>query len=201
MNKLMLSLTLGSMLLASTSFAHSNEEAENRGAEHEEHSEASLYVVTKGLVSLSSNIDEKGSKLESDLGTGAGIDLGYRLGHGVSVEVDYAYTHVGITEKKTIGEELEKESLTGDFNSVSFDALYSYHVTEPMALFIKGGYEYETEKIKESKSEGSFIYGAGVEYEVKENLALIAEYENTTADSVKGATIAVGLVIGLNIFE
>lgn len=193
MNKIMLSLTLNSMLFASLTFANSHEAHE----EQEHHSESKVYIVAKGLVSAGSSIDEEESTLEGSMGKGAGFDLGYRLGHGVNIEVDYAYANVDITEKKTI----EKESLTGNFHSVSLDALYSYHINEPLAVFVKGGYEYETEKIKESKSESGFLYGAGLEYELKENLGLLVEYENSTIEGVKGASFAAGLVVGLNLFE
>lgn len=169
-------------------------------SENFRHKEENVYVVAKALVTAGDTISEEDAKVKGSNGRGVGIDLGYRTGTGLNFEVDYAYTKLDVTETN----EAEKINATGDYHSVSFDVLYAYHINEPLALFAKCGVEYEMEKIDKldvDKSDSGFLYGAGVEYEVKENMALIFEYEDSTIDGPKGYTLAAGLVIGLDLLD
>ncbi|MBA1432339.1 MAG: porin family protein [Epsilonproteobacteria bacterium] len=198
MKKQLTTVALAALLSASTVMA--NEEAINENEENGNlrHKEEKVYVVIKGLVSNGDTITEGDARVEGKDGKGFGIDIGYRTGYGVNIELDYAYADVDITETTPT----EETKATGKYNSVSLDLLYAYHINEPLAVFVKTGIEYEQEKISAlnvDKSDTGILYGAGIEYEIKENIALIAEYEDSTIDGPKGYTIAAGLVIGLNI--
>jgi outer membrane autotransporter protein len=199
MKKELLTLTLATLLSSSVVLA---EEESNAAAENESfrHKEENVYVVAKGLMTAGHTIYEEDAKEEGKNGRGLGIDLGYRTGMGFNFELDYAYTKLDVTKS----ENGEKTSASGDYHSFSFDALYAYHINEPLALFVKGGYEYELEKIDKldvDKSNTGFVYGAGAEYEIKENMALIFEYEDSAIDGPKGYTLAAGLVIGIDILD
>jgi len=188
--------------LLCTTAAMANEELEGTNEENGtfRHKEEKVYVAIKGLVTNGDTIKDEDTTTKGTNGVGVGIDLGYRTGYGINFEVDYAYTKLDVTEKTAT----EETTTTGDYHSISFDALYAYHINEPLAIFAKAGVEYEIEKIDKldvDKSDTGFLYGAGVEYEIKENMALIFEYENSTIDGPKGYTLAAGLVIGLNILD
>jgi len=200
MKKKLFSVALAGVLGNSALMA--SEEVKTAGEESSNfrHKEENVYVVAKGLVTSGDTItEEEGTKkVKGSNGRGFGIDLGYRTGYGFNFEVDYAYTKLDVTET---AQGAEDEKKTGYFHSVSFDALYAYHINEPLAVFAKVGVEYEMEKISKFKTDTGFLYGAGVEYEVKENMALIFEYEDSTIEGPKGYTLAAGLVIGLDILE
>jgi opacity protein-like surface antigen len=199
MKKRLISATLATLLAGTAAFANEEMSAEQE-SENFRHKEENVYVVAKALVTAGDTISEEDAKVKGSNGRGVGIDLGYRTGTGLNFEVDYAYTKLDVTETN----EAEKINATGDYHSVSFDVLYAYHINEPLALFAKCGVEYEMEKIDKldvDKSDSGFLYGAGVEYEVKENMALIFEYEDSTIDGPKGYTLAAGLVIGLDLLD
>jgi len=199
MKKALSLLALSSLLCTTAVIA--DEEMESTAEQTEKgenfrHHEEKVYLVAKGLMTSGDTIKEEDATLKGKNGRGFGVDLGYRTGYGINLEVDYAYTKLDITEGK--------EDVTGDYHSFSFDALYAYHINEPLALFAKGGIEYEIEKINDldvDKTNTGFIYGAGLEYEIKENMAFIFEYENSTIDGPKGYTLAAGLVVGLNLLD
>ena len=197
MKKQLSALALVTLLSASAVMA--NEESTN-STENESfhHKEEKVYVVLKGLMANGDTIQEGDATVEGKNGKGFGIDIGYRTGYGINFELDYAYADVDITETTPT----EETKATGKYNSVSFDLLYAYHITEPLVVFVKTGVEYEKEKISAlnvDKSDTGVLYGAGFEYEIKENIAFIAEYEDSTIDGPKGYTVAAGLVIGLNL--
>lgn len=188
MNKIIVGLMLSSLMVlngyASESEAHS--------VEH--HNESSFYIATKAMYTLGSSIEEEASTLEGGTGSGLGIDLGYRVGNGFSVEIDATYDIDNITEKKSNGEET---SVDGTYITTSLDVAYTYHATHEIGLFVKGGFEYEFEKIDAlgvDKLNSGFIYAAGTEYEMSETFALIGEYEVTTIKGPRGNSIFAGMV-------
>jgi len=203
MKKTLSLLALSSLLCTTAVIA--DEEMESTAEQTEQgenfrHHEEKVYLVAKGLMTSGDTLKEEESTLKGKNGRGFGVDLGYRTGYGINLEVDYAYTKLDITESTSDA----KEDVTGDYHSFSFDALYAYHINEPLAVFAKGGIEYEIEKIDDldvDKTNTGFLYGAGVEYEIKENMALVFEYENSTIDGPKGYTLAAGLVIGLDLLD
>ena len=198
MKKQLGALTLATLLSASAAVA--NEEAANKSEENGtfRHKEEKVYVVVKGLITSGDTIQEGDASVKGKNGKGVGIDLGYRTGYGINLELDYAYADVDITETTPT----DVTQATGKYNSVSFDLLYAYHINEPLAVFVKTGVEYEQEKISAlgvDKSDTGVLYGAGFEYELKENVTFIAEYEDSTINGPKGYTVAAGLVIGLDL--
>jgi outer membrane protein X len=191
-------IILSAMLLTASAFAH--EEAE---AAHEEHvaaihSETGFYGAVKALVTLGNDVDEgEGVTLEGDSGKGAGIELGYKIGYGFAVEADATFARNRVTEVRCIEEECEREEGDGEYTTVSLDLVYNYHITHHAALFVKGGYEYETESIDSLDVNGNdtgFIYAVGTEYAVGEHTAFLLEYEGTTIDGPRGNSIFAGLV-------
>jgi opacity protein-like surface antigen len=198
MKKTLTVLTLASILSATAALANEeiSETTENKETFH--HKEEKVYVVAKGLMTNGNTIQEGDASVKGKNGKGFGIDLGYRTGTGVNFEIDYAYTELDVTETTPI----QKTQATGKYHSISFDLLYAYHFNEPLAIFAKIGYEYEKEKINTlgvDKSDTGFLYGAGFEYEIQENIAFIFEYEDSTINGPKGYTLAAGLVIGLDV--
>jgi len=199
MNKTLSLLALSSLLYSTSVMANKEMELTTEKAEKGEifrHHEEKVYVVAKGLITSGDTLKEEDETLKGENGRGFGLDLGYRTGYGFNLEVDYAYTKLDVTAGG--------EDVTGDYHSFSFDALYAYHLSEPLAVFAKGGIEYEIEKIDDlnvDKTNTGFLYGAGIEYEIKENMALVFEYENSTVDGPKGYTLAAGLVIGLDLLD
>ena len=166
-------------------------------ADIEEHSEkeSRFYIATKALVTLGDTIEEENSKLEGSTGAGIGIDLGYKIGNGFSVEVDVTYATNTVTEILSSG---EKEDFTGTYITSSLDIAYAYELTHTLEIFGKVGYEIEYEKIDtltdSYESNTGFIYAVGVEYEVSESLALLGEFEATTIDGPRGNSIFAGIV-------
>lgn len=199
MKKRLTTLTLATLLSTTLLLANEEVNAEDEG-ESFRHKEEKVYFVVKGLTTAGDTITEEEAKIEGKNGRGIGVDIGYRTGMGVNFEVDYAYTKLDVTEKGGA----EEISTTGDYHSISLDLLYAYHINEPLAVFAKAGVEYEMEKIDKldvDKSDTGLLYGVGVEYELKENITLILEYEDTTIEGPKGYTLGAGLVVGLNLLD
>jgi len=157
--------------------------------------ESKFYVAVKALVTLGDNVDEGESRLEGSTGKGIGIDLGYRISHGFVVEIDATYATNTVTEVLANG---DSEDFSGDYITSSLDVAYNYKLLPELNVFAKVGYEVEYEKIDtiadSYASTTGFIYAAGMEYEVAESMAVLAEYEVTTIDGPRGNSIFLGLV-------
>lgn len=123
-----------------------------------------LLIATKAY-SLGTSVEEEGATLEGSAGVGLGVDVGYKLGAGFSVEVDVAY----VLEKKTTGEET---TVKGSFTTTSLDVAYIHHITHELEAFIKGGYEYE----------------------LSHTSAIALEYEGTTIEGPRGYIASLGYV-------
>lgn len=158
------------------------------------HSETGFYTAVKGIVTLGRTKEEETSTLDGNTGKGIGLELGYKIGMGFSIESDATYVRNTVTEKKA-GE--EDKTASGTYTSVSLDLVYVYHLTHHLAAFAKGGYEYETEKIDDLGINGDTtgaIYAAGAEYAVSDHAALMVEYEGTTIDGPLGDMVFAGML-------
>ncbi len=153
-----------------------------------------FYVAAKALVTLGNTITEEEATLDGGVGKGFGIDLGYRIANGFAVEVDATYDTNTVTEEK----DGIKEDYTGTYLTSSFDVVYAHELVENLELFGKIGYEIEYEKIDtiadSYESTTGFIYAAGMEYEVAESVAVLAEYEVTTIDGPRGNSVFLGML-------
>ena len=159
---------------------------------HEEKSD--FYVAVKGIVTLGDSIDEETAKLEGGLGKGLGIDLGYVISHGFSVEVDGTY--VRNTVKETVFETGDVKYHDATYITTSLDVVYKYMVTSEFAILLKGGYEYEFEKIPDldvDKTLSGFVYAGALIYEVTEGIEVLAEYEVTTIKGPRGNSAFAGV--------
>lgn len=79
----------------------------------------------------------------------------------------------------------------------SLDIAYAYPISHKFELFVKGGYEYEVEKINDlgiDASDTGFIYAAGIEYEINEKVSFISEYEGTTINGPRGNSVFAGAI-------
>ena len=160
--------------------------------EHKE--EGRYYVAVKALMTLGDTVQHGTSQLSGATGKGLGIDLGYKLGNGFAVEIDATYAKNDITERDELGDEI---TVNASYMTSSLDIAYAYPITHVVELFVKGGYEYEVEKINDlgiDASDTGFIYAAGVEYELDEHISLIGEYEGTTINGPRGNSIFAGAV-------
>jgi opacity protein-like surface antigen len=151
--------------------------------EHE-NAESKFYVVGKALYILGDTIGEE----EGNGGAGFGIDFGYRLEYGLSVEYDFSYS------TNTI--DTEAESLDADYMTHAIDLIYTYKATQELGVFAKVGYEYESETIEdEDASDTGAVFGAGVEYELSHLYSVVGEYEHSTIDGPRGDSIYLGLMV------
>jgi opacity protein-like surface antigen len=160
---------------------------------HEE-TKSGFYVAVKAITTLGDSIKEEGATLEGDTGVGIGIDLGYKLAYGFSVEVDGTYVDNTVTETSIEG---ESEEFNAYYITSSLDIAYKYPLTHTIGLVAKCGYEYEIERINDlgiDNSETGFVFAGAVEYEVSEHMALLGEYEYTTIDGPRGNSIFAGVV-------
>ena len=197
MKKQLSIMALVTLLFATTAVANEPTSDTEENLDHR-HKQEKVYLVVKGLSAGGDTITEGEAKVEGKNGKGFGVDIGYRTGYGINLELDYAYADVDITETTPT----EETKATGKYHSFSLDLLYAYHITKPFAVFVKTGVEYEKEKISKlnvDKSDTGVLYGAGLEYEFMEEMAFIVEYEDSTIDGPRGYSIAAGLVIGLDI--
>jgi opacity protein-like surface antigen len=156
--------------------------------------ESNFYVAAKAIVTLGDSIDEEEVTLEGDTGIGIGIDLGYKLGYGFSVEVDGTYVSNNVTETQENG---DSETFTASYITSSIDIAYKYPITHEVGVVLKTGYEYEIEKINDldiDNTETGFVFAGAVEYEVSEHGAILAEYEVTTIDGPRGNSVFLGML-------
>ena len=182
-------------LLAVSSFATLNiYAAEVEENEIHEEAKSGFYVAVKAIATLGDSIKEEDSTLEGDTGVGLGIDLGYKLAYGFAVEVDATYVGNTVTETLSTG---ESEEFSASYITSSLDIAYKYPVTHTIGFVAKCGYEYEIEKIDGldiDNTETGFVFAGAVEYEVSEDMAVLAEYEHTTIDGPRGDSVFAGVV-------
>ena len=186
--KKILTAVVATALLAINSIA--SEEMHLEGHE----SEDNFYIATKAMYTLGATVEEETSTLDGGTGAGLGIDVGYKLGAGVSVEIDGTYVKGSVVETKANG---DKESMDASYMTSSLDVAYVYHATHEVELFAKGGYEYEFEKISKlgvDAVNSGFIYAVGTEYELSHTSALSFEYEVTTIKGPRGNSVFAGYV-------
>ena len=163
-------------------------------AQEEHTSKSGFYIATKALMTLGDKVKHGDATLDGSTGYGIGIDFGYKIGKGFAVEVDATYVENDVTEKNEHGHEI---TVTGSYITTSLDLVYAYPLTHELEIFIKGGYEYEIEKISDldiDTSDTGFIYALGLEYELNEDLSLLGEYEATTIEGPRGNSIFAGVV-------
>ena len=156
-------------------------------------SENNFYVATKAIYSLGTSVDEGEATLEGSAGAGLGLDVGYKLGAGFSVEADVAYVAANVTEKTATEERVAKAT----FTTTSFDVAYIYHVTHELEVFIKGGYELEFEKISDldvDNTKDGGVYAVGFEYELSHTSAVAVEFEGTSIKGPRGSIASLGYV-------
>ena len=80
---------------------------------------------------------------------------------------------------------------------MAIDAVYSYEMTESVALFAKAGFEYEWENIDdldENNFDYGMVFGIGTEVEISESYKFVAEYEHSTIDGPRGDGIFAGVM-------
>ena len=156
--------------------------------------ESKLYIVAKGMMILGDDMTEEGAIVDGDRGYGFGIDLGYRIGEGFALECDYSYANNTDTESR---KGFEPEEFDVNYQSLAFDLVYTYEVTESIGVFGKAGYEYEWENIDdrdENNYDFGVVFGAGIEVEMGEAYKFVAEYEHSTIDGTKGDTLFAGVM-------
>ena len=141
---------------------------------------SNYYVVLKGL-SIAG--DELGNN-DGDRGFGAGVDLGYRLGHGFAVELGGAYA------KNQLDNAAETDV---SYKTGVLSLVYGFDLTKKLGLFAKGGYMYEKPSIGDT--EKGLAYGAGLAYKMSENKSIVGEYQTSALDSLRGDALSLGLMI------
>lgn len=185
--KKLLALLIASSLAVTSVYAK-----EMHLEEHE--SENNFYVATKAIYSFGASVEEADATREGSSGAGLGVDVGYKLGAGFSVELDVAYVEVDVLEKKLTG---EQTTVKGSFTTSSLDVAYIHHMTHELEVFIKGGYEYEFETISDlgvDTTNSGVVYAVGFEYELDHKNAIALEYEATTIEGPRGNIVSLGYV-------
>jgi outer membrane protein X len=162
------------------------------------HAETGFYTAVKAELTLGNTVEKSDVvKVEGHTGGGIGIEIGYKLGHGFAVETDGTYTRNTLTEVNCETGTCENTDADGEYMGVSLDLAYSYELTEHVAAFVKGGYEFEQEtidKLDEKGYDNGVVYAAGAEYAIGDHTALMAEYEGTTIDSPLGNSVFAGVI-------
>lgn len=197
MNKLLLTVAITIQLItqlyAGDDSSHLVEESNNIQTQSHEHEESNIYVIVKGLMVLGDKVDEGHAVLDGDQGYGYGIDIGYRFGHGFSIEYDFSYARNTVTD--TVGEEVEEGN--AKYYTSALDLVYAYEMSEKFVLFGKVGYEYEWENISEfhiDSRENGFNFGVGVEVIMTESYRFVVEYETATIEGPRGDSVFLGLL-------
>jgi len=160
---------------------------------HDTHG-SNFYVIVKGLTILGDDVAHGHDTLDGDQGYGFGIDLGYRIGNGFALEYDFSYATNTVTETD---EAHHTHDADATYYTHAIHLVYTYHLTHTLGVFVKGGYEYETEEIEDlhidSNADG-FAYGVGLEYAVNDHYTLMAEYEGSDIEGPRGDAIFVGVM-------
>ena len=189
--KKIVSAILLSSLVSMSAYA---EEVE--AAEHSEE-KSDFYIAVKALSTLGSSIDEEEAgetvTLKGSAGYGLGIDLGYEISHGFSVEIDGTYAANTITSTNNVND--ESEDFSAYYMTSSMDIAYRYMATEALGLVVKGGYEVEYEKIEsaDATTNSGFVYAAAITYEINEHIGILGEYEVTTIEGPRGNSAFAGI--------
>jgi len=140
---------------------------------------SNFYTVLKGI----SIMGDTYKCNCTDSGYGAGIDLGYKLGHGFATELGLSYAKNDLN------------NVSGDVShkTGALSLVYTYPVTEALGLFGKVGYMIEKSSLSGSDNESGMVYGGGLEYDLSDNYATLGEYEASTIDSLRGDAASLGL--------
>jgi opacity protein-like surface antigen len=153
--------------------------------------DSEFYLVTKALVSLGNTVDEDTKTVDGDKGYGIGIDLGYELGHGFSVEYDFTYSNSSVVETDAG----TSESLDATYYTHSIDIGYLHHLSKIVGVYAKAGYEYEIETINSiTSSDTGFVFAGGVELAINKHYTTVFEYEKSTIESPRGDSIFTGVM-------
>jgi len=141
--------------------------------------DSKFYTVLKGISTMGDTNDCKCT----DSGYGAGIDLGYELGHGFATELGLSYA------------KNDFENGNGDVShkTGSLSLVYNYPITDTFGVFAKAGYMIEKSSLDGSSNESGLAYGGGLEYSIGEKYAIVGEYEASTIDSLRGEALSLGL--------
>lgn len=185
---------LTSGLFAGGDILQQEQVAHNEAETHCETEESNFYVIAKGLTVLGDTVSHEANILDGERGYGFGIDFGYRLGQGFALEYDFTYAKNTVTE---IDEFNESEEGNAKYYAHALDLVYTYHVSHAVGLFVKGGYEYETEKIdafEMDSDDHGFNYGAGLEWSMNDKYALVVEYEKSTIEGPRGDALFAGVM-------
>ncbi|MDQ7085397.1 MAG: porin family protein [Sulfurovum sp.] len=162
--------------------------------EEAHHPASKYYVVVKGMTVLGADSTHGHDTLEGDQGYGVGIDVGYRIGNGFAVEYDFSYSTNTVIET-----DLEGTSHEGDasYSTQALFLVYTHHLTDTVGLFVKAGYEYETEVIDDlgidSDADG-FAYALGLEYAMNTHYTMLVEYESADIEGPRGDAVFVGMM-------
>jgi len=151
---------------------------------HKKKHHSDYYMVLIGLSIAGEELDSH----ETDRGLGLGIDLGYRLGGGFATELGVSYA------KNKLNNIAEDHA---SYKTAALSLVYDLELTESLALFAKGGYMYEKEKVSAlniDASEKGAVYGGGLSYKINDSVNFIGEYESSSIDSLRGDAIGVGLM-------
>jgi len=146
-----------------------------------------FYTVLKGNYNTGDDV----GKFSADSGYGVGFDLGYSFGNGFAVELGLGYDQ----------NELDNFATDHDitYQTAGLSLAYTYDITKAFGVFAKVGYGMEKTDIDDDSafnyddSDSGLIYGAGVEYKISDKYGVVAEYEGTSMDSLRGDVFGVGL--------
>lgn len=141
--------------------------------------DSKVYVIAKALMITG----DSSHGHTGNTGYGIGLDLGYKLPYHLSAELISTYA---------------TNSVDGhDASYLTYGAalVYTHHITSEAGVFVKGGYEMEDETIEgyADKSSNGFIYAVGAEYKIAPKYEALVEYEASTIEGPRGASIFAGV--------
>ena len=191
-----LALILLSTLLATSAIANQVENNEHVGEKqkrlHEKHEKVSPYYITlKPMVTNGGTIDEGSEVLTGSNAYGLGLDAGYYIFSQLAIEFSTTYSLNTVSKL----ESAETIDASATYYSVAVNIVYKQPIFHEFAIFGKLGYEFEEEivdtfDIKENST--GIDYAFGLSYEISHHIGVLAEYESSTIDSLRGDAYFIG---------
>jgi opacity protein-like surface antigen len=191
MKKFLLSVFV---VLQLTTMLYANEDMLTEEIENIEAKVPHFYIIGKGLMIRGDSVEHGEATLNGNRDYGYGVDIGYHIGKGFSLEYDFTSSRNTVRETKP-GH--EPEDIEGKYYTSAIDLVYSYELTKHLAVFGKVGYEYEWEEIDEiniDKREHGAIVGVGVEIAMNKKFAFMLEYEHSSIEGPRGDSIFAGIL-------
>jgi len=158
-------------------------------------SHTAFYAEPKVVYTFGETVRHEHANLKGDHGYGIGFDIGYLFTKHFGLEIDGTYSRSKVKERNLHG--VLQEEDTASFYSYGINSVFTYPMSKHFILLGKLGYMAEHEDLGSLNIEGTehgAAWAFGLEYEVNEHIEISCEYEDANIDSVRGASLQLGLI-------